>query len=194
MKAPRKNELNGHATNGPSSFAREVVCRKLVAARASRARRRGRCERSLARLLLTMVVMRARWLSLSLVLLAAGCAGLASVPRSEAPVPPPAPALRELLVTATAFNSVAAQTDSQPTLTASGERLRPGLRALAISRDLERAGLRFGTRVEVVGYGEWVVLDRMAPRWRRKIDLYMGTDEAAAKRFGERQVEIRWQP
>jgi 3D (Asp-Asp-Asp) domain-containing protein len=139
-----------------------------------------------------MVVMRASWLSLSLVLLAAGCAGLAR--RSEAPAPPPAPALRELRVTATAFNSVAAQTDSQPTLTASGERLRPGMRALAISRDLERAGLRFGTRVEVDGYGEWVVLDRMAPRWRRKIDLYMGTDEAAAKRFGKRQVEIRWQP
>ena len=96
-------------------------------------------------------------------------------------------------MTATAFNSVVGQTDAQPTLTASGEHLRPGLRALAVSSDLEREGLRFGTRVEIDGYGEWVVLDRMAPRWRRKIDLYMGIDEAAAERFGKRQVQIRWQ-
>jgi 3D (Asp-Asp-Asp) domain-containing protein len=102
--------------------------------------------------------------------------------------------VRELRVTATAFNSVASQTDGQPTLTASGERLRPGLRALAVSQDLERAGLEFGTRVEIEGHGEWVVLDRMAPRWRRKIDLYMGNDEAAAKQFGEREVQIRWRP
>jgi 3D (Asp-Asp-Asp) domain-containing protein len=141
--------------------------------------------------------MQARWpfVAVASMLLAAGCIGRTSVPQLPPPAPPPpAPAVRELRVTATAFNSVAAQTDSQPTLTASGERLRPGLRALAISRDLEQAGLRFGMRVEVDGYGEWVVLDRMAPRWRRKIDLYMGNDEAAAKRFGERRVRIRWRP
>jgi hypothetical protein len=34
------------------------------------------------------------------------------------------------------------------------------------------------------------VLDRMAPRWRRKIDRI---DEAAAVRFGKRHVQIRWQ-
>jgi len=97
-------------------------------------------------------------------------------------------------VTATAYNSLVAQTDGQPTLTASGERLAPGMRAIAVSRDLEQAGLRFGTRVEIDGHGEWVVLDRMAPRWRRKIDLYMGTDEAAARRFGRQTVRIRWSP
>jgi 3D (Asp-Asp-Asp) domain-containing protein len=97
-------------------------------------------------------------------------------------------------VDATAFNSLAAQTDSQPHLTASGERLRPGLRALAVSADLEELGLTFGTTVEIDGYGEWVVLDRMAARWRRKIDLYLGNDEAAAKEFGRRSVTIRWAP
>ena len=49
-------------------------------------------------------------------------------------------------------------------------------------------------RIGVEGHGEWVVLDRMAPRWRRKIDLYVGADEAAALRFGEREVQIRWRP
>ena len=129
--------------------------------------------------------------------LAAGCASPAvfrPAPPSPAPAPRAPEAFRELRVTATAFNSVVAQTDAQPTLTASGEHLRPGLRALAVSSDLEREGLRFGTRVEIDGYGEWVVLDRMAPRWRRKVDLYMGLDEAAAERFGKRQVQIRWRP
>jgi 3D (Asp-Asp-Asp) domain-containing protein len=102
--------------------------------------------------------------------------------------------VRELEVTASAFNSVPEQTDGAPRLTASGERLRPGMRALAVSRDLEREGLVFGTAVEIDGHGEWVVLDRMAPRWRRKIDLYMGEDEGAAQRFGERSVTIRWRP
>lgn len=137
-----------------------------------------------------------RWLWLSLVLLEGGCVGRAVVrPALPPPAPPPAPpALHELRVSATAFNSVVAQTDAQPTLTASGEHLRPGLRAIAVSPDLEREGLTFGTRVEIDGYGEWVVLDRMASRWRRKIDLYMGVDEAAARRFGERNVTIRWSP
>jgi len=121
--------------------------------------------------------------------------GPARAPAPE-PRPPPAaeePALRELEVTATAFTSHEAQTDAHPRLTASGERLRPGMRALAVSRDLERAGLTFGTEVQIEGHGEWVVLDRMAPRWRRKIDLYMGENEAAARRFGEREVTIRWE-
>jgi 3D (Asp-Asp-Asp) domain-containing protein len=124
-------------------------------------------------------------------LVLAGCATREPAP-ARAPAPPAGP--RELEVSASAFNSLPGQTDAEPRVTASGERLRPGLRALAVSRDLERDGLVFGTTVEIDGYGEWVVLDRMAPRWRRKVDLYMGEDEAAAKRFGERSVRIRWRP
>ncbi len=136
--------------------------------------------------------LRQRWLWLSLVLLVSGCASLVRPPPS---VPAPAPrGVRELQVDATAFNSLEGQTDGEPRLTASGERLRPGVRALAVSADLEEAGLTFGTRVEIEGYGEWVVLDRMAPRWRRTIDLYLGDDEAAARRFGRRSVKIRWSP
>jgi 3D (Asp-Asp-Asp) domain-containing protein len=130
-------------------------------------------------------------------LLAAACATPAPrpAPRPQAPAPAPPAGLHELRVTATAFNSVAAQTDGQPALTASGERLVPGQRALAISPDLEREGLALGSVVEVEGLaGEWRVLDRMAPRWRRRIDVYMGLDEAAARRFGKRTVTIRWRP
>jgi 3D (Asp-Asp-Asp) domain-containing protein len=134
-------------------------------------------------------------LLLACVVVAGGCARQAAVRPPALPPPPPEPSRRDLLVTASAFNSLADQTDAEPHVTASGERLRPGMRAIAVSRDLERAGLTFGTRVRIDGLqGEWVVLDRMASRWRRKIDVYLGNDEAAARRFGKRKVRIRWTP
>jgi len=125
-------------------------------------------------------------------LVAAACASQTVRPALPPPAPPP-DARRELRVTATAFNSHRDQTDGQPTLTASGAELRPGMRAIAVSPDLAEAGLAFGTRVEIEGLdGEYVVLDRMPARWRRKIDVYMGDDEAAALRFGRRSLTIRW--
>jgi 3D (Asp-Asp-Asp) domain-containing protein len=140
-----------------------------------------------------------RVLAAAALLGAAGCASIrpAVPPPAPAPAPPPSPAplARELTVTASAYNSVADQTDGKPHETASGETLRPGVRAIAVSDDLFEAGLDFGTRVEIEGLpGEWVVMDRMHSRWSKKIDVYMGTDEQAALQFGERRVKIRWRP
>ena len=105
---------------------------------------------------------------------------------------PPRPT-HELEVTATAFNSVRGQTDSTPKTTAYGVRLEPGQRIVAVSRDLEELGLREGVRVRIDGLdGEWRVGDRMHERWRRRIDLYMGEDVGAARRWGKRRVWIRW--
>jgi 3D (Asp-Asp-Asp) domain-containing protein len=118
-----------------------------------------------------------------------GCAR----PRPPSVSAGPAGAARELTVTATAYNSLEGQGDGDPERTASGLRLQPGMRVLAVSDDLYAAGLGFGTRVRIDGVpGEWHVADRMHPRWQRKIDLYMGEDERAALRFGRRQVRIRW--
>jgi 3D (Asp-Asp-Asp) domain-containing protein len=67
------------------------------------------------------------------------------------------------------------------------------MRAIAVSRDLIEAGLTRGTRVRIDGLpGEYVVLDKMARRWRNKIDIYMGEDVDAARRWGVREVRIRW--
>ena len=99
-------------------------------------------------------------------------------------------------VTASAYNSVPEQTKvHQPALAAWGDRLAPGMRAIAVSRDLIEAGLTRGTRVWIDGLeGEYVVLDKMARRWRNKIDIYMGEDVDAARHWGVREVRIRWSP
>lgn len=104
-------------------------------------------------------------------------------------------ATRTLMVTASAYNSLPSQTQGDPRVGAWGDRLEPGMRALAVSRDLLRLGLRRGTRVRVEGLpGEYVVLDKMAKRWKRSIDLYMGEDVEAARAWGRRRVRIHWKP
>jgi len=100
---------------------------------------------------------------------------------------------RSLVVTATAYNSVPRQTRGNPSIAAWGDRLKPGMKAIAVSRDLLKLGLRHGTRVRIEGLsGEYVVLDKMARRWTRKIDIYMGNDVKAARRWGRRKVRISW--
>jgi 3D (Asp-Asp-Asp) domain-containing protein len=120
----------------------------------------------------------------------------AAVPRGEAPAPTPAPPgfeTRALAVKASAYNSVRSQADSTPTVTAFGVRLRPGMRAIAVSRDLEALGLKRGTVVRIDELpGEWRVADRMGKRWTRTIDLYFGLDVRAAREWGRRNVTVRW--
>ncbi|WP_299017210.1 hypothetical protein [uncultured Photobacterium sp.] len=98
---------------------------------------------------------------------------------------------KSLKVTATAYNSVRAQTNNNPTIAAWGDRLKPGMKAIAVSRDLLKMGITRGTKVKISGLpGEYVVLDKMNKRWTRKIDIYMGKDIKAAKKWGRRAVTI----
>ena len=121
----------------------------------------------------------AAWLALTL--LAAGCA---SAGEGEA---------RSLRVKASAYNSLPGQTSGDPTLTAWGDTLEAGMQAIAVSRDLVDLGLGHGVRVRIEGLpGEYVVRDKMAKRWRRKIDIYMGANVEAARAWGVREVRIRW--
>lgn len=104
--------------------------------------------------------------------------------------PPPE---RTLQVTAAAYNSTVAQTDSRPTEAAWGDSLVPGLRAIAISRDLIPLGLGQGVSVRIEGLaGEYTVLDKMDGRWKKRIDIYFGKDVEAAREWGEQTVVIRW--
>lgn len=116
-------------------------------------------------------------------------------PPTSDDVPTPGPAPRVLLVRASAYNSRPGQTDRSPSIGAWGDRLAPGMKAIAVSKDLLALGLRRGQRVRIRGLeGEYVVMDRMPSRWRQKIDIYMGVDVRAALAWGIREVEISWIP
>ena len=100
-----------------------------------------------------------------------------------------------LEVTATAYNSVEAQTSAQPFLTAWGYVLKPNDKAIAISRDLIPMGLTNGVKVKIDGLdGEYIVRDKMNKRFTKRIDIYMGLDVKKAKDWGKQQVTISWTP
>ncbi len=99
-----------------------------------------------------------------------------------------------LRVTATAYNSLPAQTDSTPDIAAWGDRLHPSVKAIAVSRDLlHKYGLKHKDKVRISGLdGEFLVLDKMNKRWQKKIDIYMGKDHRKARKFGSKRVTIKW--
>jgi len=94
-------------------------------------------------------------------------------------------------VASTAYNSLKDQTSAHPFLGAWGDKLVPGMKAIAVSRDLIPKGLTHNTKVKIEGLsGEYVVKDKMNKRWTNKIDIYMGLDTKAAKDWGKREVTI----
>lgn len=101
---------------------------------------------------------------------------------------------KKLRVTATAYTSHRNQTDRTPFLAAWNNRIRPGMKLIAVSRDLiTRYGLRNGTKVRIGGLpGYYVVKDKMNKRYRRRIDIYMGLNKRKALRWGRRSVTIHY--
>jgi 3D (Asp-Asp-Asp) domain-containing protein len=136
-----------------------------------------------------MGALRAATFLILCILALAGCARERRDPLPAAPSVPE----RSLRVTASAYNSLPGQTDSRPGNAAWGDSLFPGLRAIAVSRDLIPMGLGQGVSVRIEGLGgEFKVLDKMDARWRKRIDIYFGKDVAAARAWGEQKVVIRW--
>ncbi|WP_293265711.1 hypothetical protein [Neptunomonas sp.] len=101
--------------------------------------------------------------------------------------------VNSLEVTATAYTSSPQETDSTPSLAAWGDTLKPGMKSIAVSRDLIKIGLTHGVEVSIEGMeGKYKVLDKMNKRWKQKIDIYMGKDIKKAKEWGKRKVTIQW--
>lgn len=96
-------------------------------------------------------------------------------------------------VTVSAYNSVRSQTDGLPTLAAWGDTLRPGMKCIAVSRDLVSKGLGHNTQVKIEGLeGIYLVKDKMHARWSKRIDLYMGSDVQRAREWGRRKLTIHY--
>lgn len=98
---------------------------------------------------------------------------------------------QKITVTASAYNSFKRQGEGNPFITAWGDTLQPEVQSIAVSRDLIKRGLDYQTPVKIEGFeGVFIVNDKMHPRWRNKIDIYMGADKEKALKWGRRKVEI----
>jgi len=99
-----------------------------------------------------------------------------------------------LRVQATAYSSHVGQTDKTPFLAAWNNHIRPGMKIIAVSRDLiSKYGLGNGKRVRIQGLpGYYTVRDKMNKRYTKRIDIYMGTNRRKALRWGRRRTVIYW--
>jgi 3D (Asp-Asp-Asp) domain-containing protein len=99
----------------------------------------------------------------------------------------------DIEVTATAYNSVANQTDDTPFITAFGDSLSPGKRYIAVSRDLLKMGMVENTPVKIEGFDSiYLVKDKMNKRWTNRIDIYMGNDVKKARQWGKKKICITY--
>ena len=98
-----------------------------------------------------------------------------------------------LEVTATAYNSVKSQTLGVPNITAWGDTLVPGMKSIAVSRDLIAKGLKYGTMVRIDTFPDtFYINDKMHHRWNNRIDIYMGDDRKMALEWGRKKVQIKY--
>lgn len=99
-----------------------------------------------------------------------------------------------LQVTATAYNSLPYQTSYEhPAITAWGDSIKPGLKWIAVSRDLLNKGLGYNAMVKIDSFeGVYLVKDKMHSRWKNRIDIYMGENVNKAKELGRRKITIKY--
>ncbi len=100
---------------------------------------------------------------------------------------------KELTVKASAYNSLGYQTSSNPSIAAWGDSLKPGMKCIAVSRDLIRLGLKHNTPVKIEGLDSiYIVNDKMHRRKKNQIDIYMGVDVKKAKKWGIKRLSIQY--
>ncbi|HET8737625.1 MAG TPA: hypothetical protein VFM69_13600 [Pricia sp.] len=100
---------------------------------------------------------------------------------------------KSMKVTVSAYNSTGAQTDGLPTLAAWSDTLVPGMKAIAVSRDLISRGLDHNTQVKIEGFdGIFLVKDKMGSRWTNRIDIYMGNNVKKAREWGIKELKIQY--
>lgn len=92
------------------------------------------------------------------------------------------------VVTVTAYHPGVTAPGSPQGITASGQRVAEGM--IAVSRDVEtNLNLGFGDRLLVHGMGVFEFQDRMHPRCKHKVDVFMKSKKKAI-RFGVRRYVV----
>ncbi len=100
---------------------------------------------------------------------------------------------KSIEVSASAYNSLEYQTSDQPNIGAWGDTLKPGMKCIAVSRDLLAIGIGQNTKVKITGLkGIYLVKDKMNERWTNKIDIYMGENIKEAREWGSKKVTIQY--
>ncbi len=96
-------------------------------------------------------------------------------------------------VTATSFTLAEEETKrGNVGLTAFGDLLKPTSKAIAVSRDLLREGLTYGTKIRIEGLPDvYTVRDKMHRRWRDKIDILFAKKQRALN-WGRKTVTIEY--
>lgn len=96
-------------------------------------------------------------------------------------------------VEVSAYNSVPSQTDGSPLIGAWGDSLSTRQKSVAVSRDLIALGLKHNTKVMIEGLpGVYLVKDKMAARWTKRIDIHMGDKVEKAKKWGVKKLSIAY--
>jgi len=68
------------------------------------------------------------------------------------------------------------------------------MKIIAVSRDLIELGLTHNTKIKIIGLpGEYIVLDKMNKRWKRRIDIFKGFDKKIAVEWGSKKMTIQWE-
>lgn len=86
----------------------------------------------------------------------------------------------------TAYNSEPDQTDSDPYIAAWNNKVYSGM--IAISRDLEKLGLKRGTEI-YIDADKYIIDDRMHKRKNKQFDIWMENKEDA-KRWGIQKKDV----
>lgn len=108
--------------------------------------------------------------------------------RKKAVYPRYKPGSGEIYITATAYTSSVAETDSTPCITADGYNVCQAGEENIIATNF----LPFGTKVkmpDLYGDREFIVHDRMNRRYSNRVDIWM-KDHGDAIQFGKQQVKI----
>lgn len=96
-------------------------------------------------------------------------------------------------VSVSAYNSVTWQTDGDPNVAAWGDTLKPGMKVIAVSRDLIKKGLTHNTMVQIESLPDtFLVKDKMHWKWRNRIDIFMAKDVKMAQEWGRKKLTLKF--